>query len=269
MYWEAWKPRYEHIVSQLGLNKKADENAARTLNGLLPPPDPAELKKLVRGRECVVFGAGPSLDSDLEKLERAGYLSRVLVTADGATSAVLRYRNPEIIVTDLDGDVDDQLRAWRRGSWMVVHAHGDNIQQVRKVVPKLNERVIGTTQARPFGKLFNFGGFTDGDRAVFIAHEFGASKIYLSGMDLSNVVGKYSGKKDPKRKFIKLEICGELLSWLASQLGAPMVNLTTGGKSIRNIPKKVVEGATPLPRFRRGASRFYATCTEGSEKRCR
>jgi hypothetical protein len=171
-------------------------------------------------------------------MEKAGYLNKVLIAADGATSAVLRYRTPDIMVTDLDGNVKDQLKEWGLGSWMVVHAHGDNIAQVRKIAPLLKSNVIGTTQVKPFGKLFNFGGFTDGDRAAFLAHELGASKIYLAGMDLRTKIGRYSGRKNIARKLVKLKICGELLSWLASEFGAPIVNLTTNGAPVPNVPAK-------------------------------
>jgi len=241
MRWELWRPWYEKIVARLGLDKKADEAAAKTLNDLLPKSDIRKLTSLIKGKECIVLGAGPSLDDDLRKLERAGFLNKTLISADGATSAVLKYRDPEIIVTDLDGNVADQLDAWRRGSWLVVHAHGDNIEQVR-TLPKLSERVIGTTQVEPFGRLYNFGGFTDGDRAAFMAHELGASKIYLAGMGLGTRIGGYSGDKNRERKLIKLEICGELLSWLAGGLGAPMINLTTHGKPIPNVLGEVIDG---------------------------
>jgi len=240
MRWQLWKPRYDRIVERLGLGKRADEGAASVLDSFLPIPNIRGLEDVIRGRECIIFGAGPSLDVDLEKLERAGYLSKVLIAADGATSAVLRYRRPEIIVTDLDGKLEDQLEAWRRGAWLVVHAHGDNVAQVCDIAPKLKERVIGTTQVEPFGKLFNFGGFTDGDRAAFMAWELGASKIYLAGMDLGTRIGKHSGDKDTERKFVKLEICGELLAWLAGELGAKLVNLTSGGEPIPFVPRKTL-----------------------------
>jgi len=243
MRWELWRPWYEKIVTRLGLDKKADEAAAKTLNDLLPKPSTRKLMSLIKGKECIVLGAGPSLDDDLKKLKRAGFLNKTLIAADGATSAVLKYRDPEIIVTDLDGNVADQLDAWRRGSWLVVHAHGDNIEKVR-ALPRLDERVIGTIQIKPFGRLHNFGGFTDGDRAAFIAHELGASKIYLAGMDLGTRIGRYSGDKNRGRKLIKLEICGELLSWLTGELGAPLANLTTGGERIQHIPKKDIGSLT-------------------------
>jgi uncharacterized Rossmann fold enzyme len=241
MRWELWRPWYDRIVRELGLNRKADQEAAEILDEFLPEPELAGLDNLVRGRECIVFGAGPSLDIDLERLERAGFLGETIVAADGATSAVIKFCAPEIIVTDLDGNVDDQLDAWRRGSWIIVHAHGDNIAQVRKMVPELKERVIGTTQVKPSGKLYNFGGFTDGDRAAFMAHELGASKIYLAGMDLGTKIGKHSGDKDISRKLTKLRICRELLAWLAGDLGANIVNLTAHGEPIPNVPEESLQ----------------------------
>lgn len=238
MRWDLWRPWYERIARQLNLDTKADEEAAKVLNDLLPNPRIQELTELLRGCECIVFGAGPSLDVDLEKLEPADYMRKVLIAADGATTAVLKYRHPDVVVTDLDGVVDDQLKAWRRGAWMVIHAHGDNIAQVRKIVPVLKERVVGTTQVEPFGKLYNFGGFTDGDRAAFMAHELGAKKIYLAGMDLGTEIGKHSGDKETERKIIKLEICEKLLSWLSGRMNANLVNLTTGGTPIPNVPSE-------------------------------
>jgi len=239
MRWELWRPWYDEIVRRLNLDIAADEAAAKILNDILPKPEIEKLTSLVKEKECIVLGAGPSLDNDLKKLKRAGLLNKTLIAADGATSAVLEYRNPEIIVTDLDGVVKDQLEAWQRGSWMVVHAHGDNVSQVRKIAPKLKERVVGTTQVEPFGRLYNFGGFTDGDRAAFMAHELGASNIYLAGMDLGSKIGRHSGDKDVKRKITKLKICGELLTWLAGELGAKLINLTSHGEPIPNVPREL------------------------------
>ncbi|MFQ6129578.1 MAG: 6-hydroxymethylpterin diphosphokinase MptE-like protein [Candidatus Hadarchaeaceae archaeon] len=238
MRWELWRPWYDDIVRRLGLNRRADLQAAERLNALLPQPNIQGLKNIVQGRDCIVFGAGPSLDADLKKLERAGFLKKVLIAANGATSAVINHRNPDIVVTDLDGKIEPQLAAWHRGAWLVVHGHSDNLERVEQVVPNLRERVIGTIQTRAFDKLFNFGGFTDGDRAAFMAHELGASKIYLAGMDLGQKIGRHSGDKDLERKLIKLKLCGELLAWLAGELGAKLINLTSQGEPIPNVPKE-------------------------------
>ena len=62
---------------------------------------------------------------------------------------------------------------------------------------------VGTTQSKSFRKIQNFGGFTDGDRGVFLANHFGAKKIILFGMDFGDRIGKFSNTKKSERK-IKL-----------------------------------------------------------------
>lgn len=237
MEWRTWQPWYERIVERLNLNPEEDKAVAETLNKLLPENSLDRLKEIVKGRECIVFGAGPSLEPDISKIKRELGLDRILITADGATTPLIKHKNPDIIVTDLDGKVEDQLKAWRNGSLMVVHGHGDNADSVKQVVPKLNERIIGTTQTQAFGRLQNFGGFTDGDRAAFMARELGASKILLAGMDLGKVIGRFSGKTNKQQKLIKLSICKELLSWLSQELGARIENLTGDGEEIPGIKR--------------------------------
>jgi uncharacterized Rossmann fold enzyme len=241
MRWELWEPWYLRITERLRLSRKEDERAAKLLSNFFPPPRVEGLLERVKGRECLVLGAGPSLEEDLTKLRKAGKLGTALLSADGATSAVMKFRTPEVVVTDLDGRVEDQEEAWRRGAWLVVHVHGDNFQVVREFLERRGKegygRLLGTTQVRPVGRLLNFGGFTDGDRAAFLAWELGATRIYLAGMDLGEEVGRYSGRKGGARKREKLRICGELLSWLAGELGAPLFNLTSGGVEIPGVPR--------------------------------
>jgi hypothetical protein len=82
--------------------------------------------------------------------------------------------------------------------------------------------------------VYNFGGFTDGDRAVFLAIGMGAKLVALAGMDLGQVVGRYSKKKvrSVEVKILKLKICKELLEWLASRVNIPLYNVTGRGESI-------------------------------------
>ena len=241
MDWKVWKPKYDEIVKRLKLNEESDRKSAKIISEILPEIDQTELKKKIDGRECIVFGAGPSLEKDLDLLEKNGWLKKTLVTADGATSAVMNYRTPDVIVTDLDGIVEDQLEAWEDGAWMVVHAHGDNIPEVKKIVPKLKERVIGSIQVNQPAEITNFGGFTDGDRAAFLSHHFGASTIYLAGMNLGTDIGRWTGKTDITQKIEKLSICKELLSWLSEEFGANIINITTSGTDIPNVPWKEIK----------------------------
>jgi uncharacterized Rossmann fold enzyme len=110
--------------------------------------------------------------------------------------------HPEVLVTDLDGDVEDQVRSNAAGTIAVVHGHGDNGPAVRTWAPRFTGRTVATTQSRPFGRLVDYGGFTDGDRAVCLADHFGAKEIRLVGWDFEHPSRKDG---DPKRKQRKLD----------------------------------------------------------------
>jgi uncharacterized Rossmann fold enzyme len=77
------------------------------------------------------------------------------------------------------------------------------VPAVKEMVPKLKS-VIGTTQAAPFDHVYNFGGFSDGDRCVFLAKEFGARSIRIIGFDLddTNVTPKKLKKLKWARKLL-------------------------------------------------------------------
>ncbi len=238
MNWNIWKDKYREISEELALDEDKDREAARVLSRLIPEEPLVSPKNMVENTDCIVFGAGPSLTQDLEKISRRNWFDKVLITADGATSALLDRKVPDIVVTDLDGNVEDQIKAWEKGAWIFVHAHGDNVEKLREFVPKFDERIIGTTQIEPHSKLYNFGGFTDGDRAAFVADELGASKIYLAGMDLGEEIGRYGETERPDQKLKKLEICKDLLSWMADELDVNVVNITSDGDNIPQIPEK-------------------------------
>jgi hypothetical protein len=108
------------------------------------------------------------------------------VAADGATAVLLsKGVVPDIVVTDLDGPFDAIRSASLMGTIIVVHAHGDNQDALQRYVPQL-ERAVGTVQCQPPEGLYNFGGFTDGDRCVFLARALGATSIKLLGFDFDD-----------------------------------------------------------------------------------
>ena len=82
---------------------------------------------------------------------------------------------------------------------------------LRRYVPRFPGKVMGTTQSRPFGRLHNFGGFTDGDRAVFAADDLGAASVRIIGFDLSD------RNVDPVKRG-KLFWAGELLRLIGYDL---------------------------------------------------
>ncbi|HEY9247461.1 MAG TPA: 6-hydroxymethylpterin diphosphokinase MptE-like protein, partial [Candidatus Methanoperedens sp.] len=137
-------------------------------------------RETINGKDVLVCGKAPRLHDDIKKIEAGKFL---IIAADGATSILMKNGIiPHIIVTDLDGDMDDEAKANEQGAIMVVHAHGDNIDAVRREVPRL-KKIIGTTQSRSLKNVYNYGGFSDGDRCIFLAHEMGAGTITLAGFD--------------------------------------------------------------------------------------
>lgn len=185
MLFELWDPIYQQILDDFGFSRERDEEAAELLSGLLRERKRCleDAIRLVCGRTVIVCGNGPSLNQGLDVLPRQDY---IFIAADGATETLLnRSIIPQIIVTDLDGPFDAILQANKMGSIIVVHAHGDNIDAIREKAPQLKNQ-IGTTQSRPLENVYNFGGFTDGDRCVFLAKYLGAAEIRLVGFDFND-----------------------------------------------------------------------------------
>jgi uncharacterized Rossmann fold enzyme len=188
MRFEAWELVYIEILQDFGFSRQRDEEAGRLLSDLLstrPHGSLAEASRLVRRRSVVVCGNASNLATELEGLLRSPK-DHAFIAADGATSVLLAAGIvPEIIVTDLDGKMEDIIKANRMGSIVVVHAHGDNLDHLLEYVPQLIN-IIGTTQSRPPRGLYNFGGFTDGDRCIFLAKHLGVAEIELRGFDFGD-----------------------------------------------------------------------------------
>ena len=208
MDFEEWDLYYRQILEDFGFSRAEDERAAKILDEKLGGDriDPAELHALFGGKEVTIAGNAPSLAAELVAVQHP------LLAADEATS-VLRKAGirPDVIVTDLDGDVADQVAANADGAVAVIHAHGDNIPAIEAWAPKFSGRVIATTQSRPFSGVHNFGGFTDGDRAAFLADAFGATSLLLIGFDFETPSPKDA---DPERKKRKLDWAYILLQTL-------------------------------------------------------
>ena len=192
-----WEKYYKEILDDFGFSRNDDEKSAKLLDEILSTQGCLTLDELSQivgfSDKFIVFGAGQSLKEHILMLKEDYDLKDyVLVAADGATTAMIEERiSPDIICTDLDGNLDDILIANIRGANIAIHAHGDNIDKIA-TLPQFFNSVIGTTQAQPIGNIYNFGGFTDGDRALFLSVALGASEIILAGMDFGDKVTKYS-----------------------------------------------------------------------------
>jgi 2-amino-4-hydroxy-6-hydroxymethyldihydropteridine diphosphokinase len=184
-----WDIIYQQIVRDFGFERAKDECSAFILSSLLTLKGGFEetqnkLRHIINQREVLVCGKAPTLVGDIKngKIET----QETIIAADGATSMLLAQGViPHIIVSDLDGSINDLKRANAMCAIMVIHAHGDNIDAIKTHVPSLST-VLGTTQVKPLTNVLNIGGFTDGDRAVFLAKEFGARAVNAIGFDFSD-----------------------------------------------------------------------------------
>lgn len=197
MDYESWDVYYRQILRDFGYSRERDERAAHILDATLGGDrlDPEDLRPLFAGKDVTIAGNAASLAEELDDV------ARPLVVADEATSVLRRARiRPDAVVTDLDGAVEDQVAANGEGTVVIVHAHGDNIPALERWAPRFPGPVVGTTQSRPFGRIYNFGGFTDGDRAAFLADHFGATSLYLRGFDFENPSPKDTDRETKQRK---------------------------------------------------------------------
>lgn len=199
MNYDEWLPLYEGLkreLAPLGLRFDKDEEARDVLNSLLLRDDSSELNFL-RGKNVIIFAAGESArfklaDAQLVQLAK----KTTIIATDGILDALFAAGvRPHVVCTDLDSDFNLISQASEQGAVIVVHAHGDNIPLLKEFVPKLKGKVVGTTQAKPSGNVHCFGGFIDGDRAVFLALHFNAKSIGFIGFD---------GKKEKHKAGIKL-----------------------------------------------------------------
>ena len=205
-----WEPVYEAILADFGWTRAADERARDLLGATLSGDtfDPDDLE--VAGNTVVVGGAGPSLASDLGVVQDADLVFAASAAADTIRDAGLAV---DCMVTDLDKNPRTARELSRAGVPVAVHAHGDNVPELRTVVPGLEPAaVIPTTQAAPVDGIRNFGGFTDGDRAAFMADHLDAGDLRFAGWDFDDP------DVEPE-KARKLAWAERLLYWLERRRG--------------------------------------------------
>ena len=229
-----WKKRYSDILKEFKYSEKKDIESAIQLNSFLKKSNINEkIIRLIEGKTVFVIGSGPSLLRAIPRLQN--YKKSIKIAADSALKILIENKViPDIIITDLDGDESTLKKIAKTKSIFVVHAHGDNIEKLK--LAKKFRNCIGTTQSNPFDKIQNFGGFTDGDRGVFLANHFKAKKIILFGMDFGKRIGKFSNTKkiEKKTKLMKLKKGESLLEWLSTTTKS---ELFTTSKSIKGFKK--------------------------------
>lgn len=238
--WYSW---YDEILAVFGFDRSADEESANLLQELIGDHG-LTLNDIPINENVIIFGAGPSIKENVLEFKRSNIENLTVICADGAVTALLEENIiPDIIVTDLDGNITDLLKSNNQGSIMVVHAHGNNMKTLEKYVPKL-DNILGTTQSTPIRNIYNFGGFTDGDRCLFLAEELGAKNIILAGMDFGKIVTKYSrpdidgelGTADSIKEK-KLQYAKKLVEWMAKNEDVTICNVSNGEtiSGVKNI----------------------------------
>src|ERR671938_352688 len=187
-----WFPYYQSIRQQFGYSTQKDQEAANILSKMIKRKalDKKVLQRKIERKQVMVIGSGPGLDRNLEFIKKNQTLTKIV--ANGAVQILIEEKiKPDIVVTDLDGNPSFLQKAEKMGATIVVHAHGDNMVMLKKFVPKFRH-VVGSTQVMPVEQVYNFGGFTDGDRCVFLADEFAAKEIILIGMEFGHPINRYS-----------------------------------------------------------------------------
>jgi uncharacterized Rossmann fold enzyme len=229
MEFTRWEPFYRQIIEDFEFDEEEDFNAGKLLSEFLADNKSTvtvdDVSPLFRSKDIYIFGGGPSLKRDIPRIFKRADRELMLpspleekrpeefkfpqdlgftqtwIAADIATSTLLDFGIvPNVIVTDLDGIVEDILLASELGATVVVHAHGDNQDKIRMYTPKFKNDVLGTMQATPeaFDNLINYGGFTDGDRAVYLADGLGAKNILLIAFNFRDPVRKRGAEEQPR-----------------------------------------------------------------------
>jgi uncharacterized Rossmann fold enzyme len=204
---DEWEPVYERLLAALGYDRAGDERARDRLAELTDPFDLRRLRERLGGATVAIAGGAPTL-ADPGQLALAREADAVLAASVAADVCRRNGIAVDCMVTDLDKNPDTARGLTHEGVPVAVHAHGDNVALVESVVPDCDSRqVLPTTQAAPAGSVRNFGGFTDGDRAAFLADHLGAAELRFPGWDLD----------DPSvdaEKATKLDWAARLLRWL-------------------------------------------------------
>jgi uncharacterized Rossmann fold enzyme len=126
MIYKNWVPIYNNILKDFYFQKQSDIESAELLNKLLNKKSQVseiKLKQLIQNKKVVVFGAGSSLESSIIK-HKNSVMEMIKIAADGTTTALIKHGIlPEIITTDLDGNIQDQINSSNSGSIVIIHAH--------------------------------------------------------------------------------------------------------------------------------------------------
>ena len=209
-----WKTQFKEIRKEFGYLEKDDLISANKLDSLLKGKNSKnQFQNMIKGRTVFIIGAGPSLTRSLKYIKKSKNV--VKIVADGAVRALLEKNiKPDILVTDLDGDLKSIEKIGKTKIPIIAHAHGDNYEKL-EIVKKFRN-VVGSTQTKKMGKVENFGGF-----------------------------GKYSKHRiiNRKIKIKKLKFGKKIVEWIGTKSKADLfsTNRIKGYKTIRMVDLECIE----------------------------
>jgi uncharacterized Rossmann fold enzyme len=211
MNFDEWEPVYERILASFGFDRVDDERARDRLGALVDGRtcyDTDALARQVDGETVAVVGAAPGLAAEID---RAAAVDRVFAASTAADVCRDHGVSVDLMVTDLDKNPETAVELTHEGTPVAAHAHGDNVPALDEWLPRFDrDYTIPTTQAAPRPPVQNFGGFTDGDRAAFLADHLGADSLVFVGWSFD----------DPTVDAVKrekLRWAARLLTWLESR----------------------------------------------------
>jgi hypothetical protein len=202
----AWDVVYTEICSSLHINCMDDDTSANYLSGLRDRSYILwERLRTSQNGNFIVVGNGP--DTGADDLYRVMDPGEILVVADSAVRVIPDGVVPDIIVSDLDGNISVISKMVEEGSILFLHAHGDNLKAISGNIQVFNGFYIPTRQGPNPPSMFNPHGFTDGDRAVMICRYLGAKRIKLLGFSYE----KPFNKGDMVMKMKKLKFAKRII----------------------------------------------------------
>ncbi|MEF8781437.1 MAG: 6-hydroxymethylpterin diphosphokinase MptE-like protein [Haloferacaceae archaeon] len=215
MEFSEWEPVYEEVLADFGFSRTADERARDVAARYATPVDfdaLADAVGLGGGGTAAIVGAAPSLPSELSAFD-PGSVDAVFAASTAADVLDAADVRVDCLVTDLDKNPETAARLTGTGVPVAAHAHGDNVPAIRRWLPRFSaDATVATTQAAPIDAVYNPGGFTDGDRAAFLADALGAGELRFLGWEFDDpTVGPEKAKK--------LSWAERLLHWLERRRG--------------------------------------------------
>lgn len=143
--------------------------------------DVEALCSLIKSRDVCIVGSSSSLYGEVGLLDSCD----AIVAADGA-AAFLAERvgvTADIVVTDLDGPLGSLMRLFNEGSLPLLYFHGDNYATAYWVSGLLPAVGVSAQCVKPGWPVLPATGFTDGDRALWLAVCCEPRSVTLLGMD--------------------------------------------------------------------------------------